>query len=462
MKNDEPKSVVITGFVSKDVRFPTSLDGTGSDVMSGAVDFSSAYCILKTNSPYEGHGMTFTIGRGNEIVCAAIDMLAPLIVNRSLSSLTANMGKTWRYLVSDSQMRWVGPEKGVTHLALAAVVNALWDLWAKTLHKPVWRVVVDMTPEEVVQCIDFRYITDAITPEEAVELLRKQRVGMEARLRDVEKNRAVPIYTTSAGWLNYSDEKMRMLLQDAKSKGFRQYKLKVSGDLERDIRRLEIFREVVGWDDVLMLDSNQIWSVQNATEYVSKLAHLKPLFIEEPTFPDDILGHATIRASLRPYSIAVATGEHCANRVMFKQFLQASALDYCQVDACRLGGLNEVLAVLLLAAKFNIPIHPHIGGVGLPEYSQHVSTIDYLVVSGRMSALEYIDALHEHFLHPAKIENGFHITPLEEGYSVEMKKASMEKFSFPGQEGGWWRSEEAKLLLQEERVIGWQPGRVNV
>ncbi|CAD6579540.1 MAG: L-galactonate dehydratase [Alectoria sarmentosa] len=451
------EAITITGYYTRDIRFPTSLQDEGSDAMNGAVDFSNPYCVLQTNSEYEGHGVSFTIGRGNNLVCAAIEMLAPLLVNRSLASLTSNMGNTWRYLASDSQMRWVGPEKGVVHLAQSAVINAIWDLWAKSQGKPVWRLVADMSPEEYVRCIDFRYITDALTPEEGIELLRKQELGKAERLKEVEENKAVPIYTTSASWLGYSDEKMKGLLEQSKIDGFRYYKLKVGGDLERDLRRLKLFRDVNGWDDILMLDSNQIWSVPEAESYLAELAHFKPLFIEEPTSPDDILGHATIRAALRKYNIKVATGEHCQNRIMFKQFLQAEALDYVQVDACRLGGLNEVMAVMLMAAKFHVPLHPHIGGVSLPEYSQHVITIDYLVVSGRRSVLEYIDALHEHFYHPAQIANGFHVTPTAPGYSVHMKPESMDRFTFPGGEGGWWRSEEAEKLLKLERTVGWRP-----
>ncbi|KAI9744328.1 MAG: L-galactonate dehydratase [Claussenomyces sp. TS43310] len=359
-------------------------------------------------------------------------------------------------------MRWVGPEKGVIHLALSAVANAIWDLWAKSVGKPVWKLVCDMTPEEYVRCVDFRYISDALSPAEAIELLEEKQKGKQTRLEEATDNTAVPIYTTSAAWLGYSDEKMRELLLQSKKDGFHHYKLKIGGDIERDLRRLKIFREVIGWDDILMLDSNQIWSVPEVEAYLAQLAHFKPLFIEEPTSPDDILGHARIRALLQKHNIAVATGEHCQNRVIFKQLLQAKAIDYCQIDACRLGGLNEVMAVMLLAAKFNTPIHPHMyvilsGGVGLPEYSQHVSTIDYVMVSGQKSVLEYIDSLHEHFYHPAQIANGHHITPISPGYSVEIKPESMDKYSFPGENGSWWTTKEAHAMINAERVVGWRP-----
>lgn len=450
--------VKITGFLTRDVRFPTSLDKTGSDAMNAAGDYSSAYCIIKTDSQYEGHGMTFTIGRGNEIVCAAISTIAPLIVGKDLDEITADWGKTWRYLVSDSQLRWIGPEKGVIHLALGAVVNGLWDLWAKTLNKPVWRIVADMTPEEVVRCIDFRYITDALTPEEAVALLKEVEPTKQDRIRDAEQNKAVPAYTTSAGWLGYSHEKLRALLEQSVKDGFKHFKLKVGGNLENDKIRLTIAREAIGYDkgNVLMVDANQIWSVPEAIEYMKELAQFKPWFIEEPTSPDDVLGHAAIRKALAdtPHgTVGVATGEMCQNRVMFKQFLQAGALTVLQPDACRVGGVNECLAILLLARKFGIPIVPHSGGVGLPEYTQHLSTIDYVVISGKKSLLEYVDHLHEHFEHPASVKDGYIVTPLEPGYSVQMKADSMDEYAFPGEQGkSWWTTDAAKVILEGPRI----------
>ncbi|EEQ31748.1 L-galactonate dehydratase [Microsporum canis] len=448
----------ITGFSSHDVRFPTSLDNTGSDAMNPATDYSAAYCVIQTDSAHAGHGMTFTIGRGNEIVCAAIDALAPLLVGKELDSLTADWGKTWRYLVSDSQLRWIGPEKGVIHLALGAVVNALWDLWAKTLNKPVWKVVADMTPEELVRCIDFRYITDALTPEEAIQLLREVEPGKQLRIEEAERNEAVPAYTTSAGWLGYDEEKMKALLEQSVQDGYRYFKLKVGGNLDKDKQRLTIAREAIGYDkgNVLMVDANQVWSVPEAISHMKELAQFKPWFIEEPTSPDDILGHAAIRKALQdtPHgAIGVATGEMCQNRVMFKQFLQSGALTVLQPDACRVGGVNECLAILLLARKFGVPVVPHSGGVGLPEYTQHLSTIDYVVMTGKKSVLEYVDHLHDHFECPARVQNGYYVTPMEPGYSVQMKARSMEEYSFPGEEGkSWWRSEEAKPVLQRARV----------
>ncbi|WKT46524.1 Enolase C-terminal domain-like [Fusarium oxysporum f. sp. vasinfectum] len=415
--------ITITGWKTRDVRFPTSLDGTGSDAMNAAGNYSSAYCILETDSEYTGHGMTFTIGRGNDIVCAAINHVAERLKGRTLSSLVANWGQTWRHLVNDSQLRWIGPEKGVIHLALGAVVNAVWDLWAKTLNKPVWRIVADMSPEEF----------------EAVAMLKEQEPTKAKRLEEALNNRAVPAYTTSAGWLGYGEDKMKSLLQETLNAGYRHFKVKVGGDIERDRKRLGIAREVIGYDkgNVLMTDANQVC--------LGSSRSLHP--------PHDVLGHKAVRDALKPYGIGVATGEMCQNRVIFKQLLQTGAIDVCQIDACRMGGVNEVLAVLLMAKKFGVPIVPHSGGVGLPEYTQHLSTIDYVVVSGKLSVLEYVDHLHEHFFHPSVIKDGYYTTPVEPGYSVEMKPESMDRFSYPGEKGvSWWTSDEAKVILDGEKI----------
>lgn len=368
--------------------------------------------------------------------------------------MTKDIGGTWRWLVGDSQLRWIGPEKGVIHLALGAAVNALWDLWAKSENKPVWKLVTDFTPEEFVRAIDFRYITDALTPEEAIEMLRNAEEGKQQRLQDALNDRAVPAYTTAAGWLGYSDEKMTGLLKDTMSKGYKHFKLKVGRDMQDDKRRLALARQVVGEEAVLMIDSNQIWSVPDAIEYVKQLAEYKLWFIEEPTSPDDILGHLAIKKALEPYGIKVATGEMCQNRVIFKQLLASGAIDICQIDACRLGGVNEVLAVLLLANKYNIPVVPHSGGVGLPEYTQHLSTIDYVCVSGKLSLLEYVEHFNKNFKYPSLVKDGYIITPTEPGYSAEATDEAVETYQFP--KGKFWNSPESdhissKVLLDFHR-----------
>lgn len=319
----------------------------------------------------------------------------------------------------------------------------------------MWRIICDMSPEEFVRCIDFRYITDAITPEEAVQLLKEAEPGKAARMEEALNSKAVPAYTTSAGWLGYGEEKMKSLLRETLDQGYRHFKLKVGGSVEEDKKRLSIAREIIGFDkgNILMVDANQIWSVPEAIDYMKQLAEFKPWFIEEPTSPDDIAGHRAVRDALKPYGIGVATGEMCQNRVIFKQLIMTGAIDVCQIDACRLGGVNEVLAVLLIAKKYGVPIVPHSGGVGLPEYTQHLSTIDYVAVSGKLSVLEYVDHLHEHFLHPAVIKGGYYQTPMEPGYSVEMKAESMDRFEYPGRDGvSWWKSEEARPILENEKI----------
>jgi L-fuconate dehydratase len=424
--------ITITDIAVHDVRFPTSRALDGSDAMNRDPDYSAAYVILKTDSPegIEGHGLTFTIGRGNELCVAAIHALAPLVRGRTLDSFTADMSAFWRQITGDSQLRWVGPEKGVIHLATAAVVNAVWDLWGKAAGKPVWKLLADMSPEELVACIDFRYITDALTPEEALGILRRHaatRAEREAEMRA----RGFPAYTTSAGWLGYSDEKVRQLCREAVAEGWTHIKMKVGVDLAADMRRAQLIREEIGPDRTLMMDANQVWEVGQAIENMRSLAQYRPLWIEEPTSPDDVLGHAAIARGVAP--VGVATGEHVQNRIVFKQLLQAGAISFCQIDACRLGGVNEALAVILMAAKFGVPVCPHAGGVGLCEYVQHLSLFDYICVSASLEnrVLEYVDHLHEHFLDPVVIKGARYMPPLRPGYSIEMKPESLETYAYP-------------------------------
>lgn len=428
----------ITDVTALDIRFPTSHLLDGSDAMNPDPDYSAAYVILRTDHPdgIEGHGLTFTIGRGNELCVAAIEALAPLLRGRTLESLTADMGAFWDMITGDSQLRWVGPEKGVIHLATAALVNAVWDLWAKAEGKPLWKLLVDLSPEQLVACIPFRYITDALTPEEALEILTRKaptKADREAQLvRD-----GYPAYTTSAGWLGYSDDKLRRLCREGVEEGWSHFKMKVGNDLADNVRRATIIREEIGPERHLMMDANQVWGVDEAIHQIEQLAKFDPWWIEEPTSPDDIFGHATIARQVAP--ISIATGEHCHNRVMFKQFLQAEAISFCQIDACRLGGVNEVLAVILLAAKFGVPVCPHAGGVGLCEYVQHLSMFDFVAVSGSLEnrQVEYVDHLHEHFVHPTVVRDGHYRAPTAPGYSITMKPESLRTYAFP--DGAAWR-----------------------
>ncbi|WP_035227806.1 MULTISPECIES: L-fuconate dehydratase [Acidiphilium] len=424
--------VRITGFETFDLRFPTSRLKDGSDAMNPDPDYSAAYVILHTDQDgLDGHGLTFTIGRGTEIAVAAIRAIAPLVVGLELDWITDNPGRFWRHVTGDSQLRWIGPDKGAIHLGTAAVVNAVWDLWAKAEGKPVWQLVGEMSPEALVRAIDFRYITDCITPEEALALLRDAAAGKDARLQTLLA-KGYPCYTTSAGWLGYDDDKLRRLVREAVDQGFRYIKFKVGQSVEDDIRRLRIAREIAGPACRFMIDANQVWEVDEAIDWVGRLAFADPWFIEEPTSPDDVEGHRAIRAAVAP--IRVATGEMCQNRVMFKQFIMRGAIDVVQIDACRLGGLNEVLAVLLMAAKYRLPVWPHAGGVGLCEYVQHLAMIDYLAISGTMDdrVVEYVDHLHEHFIDPCVIRDAAYMPPRAPGYSIAIKPQSLRDYAFTG------------------------------
>ncbi len=436
----------ITSVEIKDVRFPTSKSLDGSDAMNKDPDYSAAYVIIKTDDPrYEGHGLTFTIGRGNEVCVAAIKSLSYLLIGKSLSEFTSDMAGFWRMITGDSQLRWLGPDKGVIHLATGAVVNAVWDLYAKVEGKPLWKLLADMSPEELVACIDFTYIEDVITPDEAIALLSKLAGTKQERINYLIKN-GYPAYTTSAGWLGYSEEKLRRLCREAKADGWTHLKMKVGNDINQDVRRAEIIREEIGDDIKLMMDANQKWEVNEAIENMAKLARFNPWWIEEPTSPDDVIGHGTIAKAIAP--IKVATGEHCQNRIMFKQFLQSGAMNICQIDSCRVGGVNEVLSILLMAAKFNVPVCPHAGGVGLCEYVQHLAMIDFIAISGSLEdrIIEYVDHLHEHFLDPVKIRNGNYVVPQLPGYSIEMKLQSLEDYGFP--EGKIWKEIGSEVVLQ--------------
>jgi L-fuconate dehydratase len=431
----------ITDLRILDVRFPTSLSLDGSDAMNPDPDYSAAYVVLTTDRAdgIEGHGLTFTIGRGNEIVGAAIEALRPLVVGQAVAAFTSAPGTFWKLLTGDSQLRWIGPEKGAIHLATAAVVNALWDLWAKLERKPLWQLLSDLTPAQIVELVDWRYLTDALTPGEALTMLEKLAPTRAARTAEMLRD-GYPAYTTSAGWLGYPDDKIRRLCREALAEGFTHFKVKVGADRADDLRRTAIVREEIGPSRFLMIDANQRWDVGQAIEWTRALAPARPLWIEEPTSPDDVLGHAAIARALEPLGIGVATGEHCQNRVVFKQLLQARAIAYCQVDSCRLGGVNEVVAVLLLAAKFGVPVCPHAGGVGLCEYVQHESIFDYICVSGSLTGriTEYVDHLHEHFIDPCVVKEGRYLVPHAPGTSITMKPASLADHTYP--HGAVWQA----------------------
>jgi L-fuconate dehydratase len=429
----------ITGATVHDIRFPTSRTLDGSDAMHTAPDYSAAYVVLHTDAGdgLEGHGLAFTLGRGTEIVVAAINALAPIVVGRSLGEITSDMRGFWRDVTGEQQLRWIGPEKGAIHLASAALINAVWDLYAKVNRKPLWKLLVDMTPEQLVSCIDFRYISDALDAKEALAILERMAPGRAAREAEIRRS-GYPAYTTSAGWLGYSDEKLRALCREAVAAGWRHVKIKVGQRIDDDLRRARIVREEIGPDRRLMMDANQVWEVGDAIANVKRLAEFNPYWIEEPTSPDDVLGHAAIARAIAP--VKVATGEHCQNRVIFKQLFEAEAIGFCQLDACRLGGLNEVLAVLLLAAKFGVPVCPHAGGVGLCEYVQHISMFDYIAVSGSLEnrVLEYVEHLHEHFVDPVVIKDSSYVAPSAPGYSITMRPESIRRFEYPS--GPAWNS----------------------
>jgi L-fuconate dehydratase len=420
----------------RDIRFPTSRTNAGTAAMHSDPDYSAAYVILRTDRDLEGHGLAFTIGRGNDICAAAIGAFRTHVVGMSLDDITSDFAAFWRKLAGDSQLRWLGPEKGVIHMALAAIVNAVWDLYAKSQKKPLWKLLADMSPREIVACIDFRYITDALTPDEAVAILARHAPTKLAREAELLES-GCQAYTTSVGWFGYSDERIRDLCREALAQGWTHFKVKVGGTIEDDRRRVRLVREEIGPDCRLMIDANQRWDVGEAIARVQSLADFDLWWMEEPTSPDDILGHAAIARAIAP--VVVATGEHCANRVMFKQLFQAGAIGICQIDACRLGGVNENLAVLLMASKFGVPVCPHAGGVGLCEMVQHLAMFDFIAVSGTREnrVVEFVDHLHEHFLDPVTIRQARYMPPSRPGYSTTMLGPSREAYEFP--QGSAWR-----------------------
>jgi len=430
------KDPKITNVRVLDLRFPTSLQQIGSDAVNRDPDYSAAYCVLETDAGVEGHGLTFTLGRGTELCVSALQYLARFVHGRHLSSLTDDLAAFSRQLTGDSQFRWLGPEKGVIHLSAAALINAVWDLYARVEGKPLWKLLADFEPEQIVRAIDFTYITDAITPEEALALLKERAPCKQTRQKFLEQNGFLA-YTTSAGWIGFSDDKIRRLCHEALADGWTHFKLKVGGDPADDLRRARLLRAEIGSSNKLMMDANQKWGVTEAIERTQELAEVDPWWMEERTSPDDILGHARIRREVSP--VRIASGEHCQNRVMFKQFMQAGAIDVVQIDSCRVAGVSENLAVLLMAAKFNLPVCPHAGGVGLGECVQHLSAFDYLCVSTSLEnrVTEFVDHLHEHFVDPVRVVQGHYLLPQKPGYSTEIFSETLAKYRYP--EGPIWK-----------------------
>jgi L-fuconate dehydratase len=425
----------ITQVEVRDIRFPTSVQMDGSDALNLG-DYSATYVTLLTDSGLSGDGLTFTNGRGNEICVAAVHALKHHVIGRRLDEIIGNFRGFYRDLTADKQLRWLGPEKGILHMATGALINAVWDLWAKREGKPLWKLLVDLTPEQIVSAIDFSYITDVLTPEQALDILRRRQEGKGAREAEMRRD-GFPAYTTSTGWLGYSDEKVCRLCREAIAERWTAFKMKVGPNLEDNMRRAALMREEIGNERRLMMDANQCWDVGEAIRQMKSLARFNPWWIEEPTSPDDVLGHAAIARAVAP--IRVATGEVCQNRVIFKQLLQAEAIGFLQIDSCRIGGVNEVLSVLLMAAKFGVPVCPHAGGVGLCEYVQHISIFDYISVGGSLKdrVCEYVDHLHEHFVDPCIVRNARYVAPSRPGYSITMKPASLDAYEFPA--GRVWR-----------------------
>ena len=428
----------IVRLTTRDVRFPTSENLDGSDATNKDPDYSATYIELETEKGYCGYGLIFTIGRGNDQCCLAVDNMRHLVVGWEREEIERDIGAFYDHLRSDSQLRWLGPETGIVHMAMGGIVNAVWDLLARAAGKPVWRLLADMPPKQFVSCLDFRYITDILTFDEALEIVERNEAGKLARITRLE-SQGYPAYTTSPGWLGYSDGTLERLCREARAAGFRHVKLKVGEDLKRDLHRSSIARNALGADAKLILDANQAWEVDQAIGWMRQIADHSPWLIEEPTCPHDVLGHRKIREALAPFGIGVATGEHCQNRVLFKQFIAADALDVVQIDACRLAGLNEALTVYMIAAKHGKPVFPHAGGVGLCEYVQHLAMIDYVRISGLIGerVIEYVDHLHEHFVDPCIVSHGAYVAPTQPGFSIKMRPEALNDYSFPN--GRNWR-----------------------
>jgi len=408
------RPLVIRSVETRDARFPLEA-GAGADAVHSAPEYSFAVTLLCSGGEAHGTGIALTLGAGNQLVCGAIRLLAEGLAGREIDDLMADFGTASRRMADHPQLRWLGPHKGVVHLALASITNACFDLWAKSRGLPLWRLLLDLTPEQVVSLLDLRYLEDILTPEKAVALLRENapgRVDREYVLRT-----GYPGYNTAVGWFSYEDEEVRERTREALGRGFRAFKLKVgSADADRDVRRATLLRELAGPEAALMLDANQQWTLPQALRMCEALAPMEPYWIEEPTHPDDIEAHRQLARAIAPMRIAL--GEQVPNRVVFKNFMEAAAVHFVQPDCTRLAGVSEFLTVSLLARVFGLPVAPHVGDMG--QIHQHLVLFNHIALGHEALFLEYIPHLRDRFVHPAIVEEGVYRTPLEPGCSSDL------------------------------------------
>ncbi len=423
--------VSITAATVTDLRFPTSRTLDGSDAMNPDPDYSAAYLELSTSEPgLTGCGFVFTIGRGNDIQAAAVEVVADRLVGRELDGLLENPSAVNRELNWDSQLRWLGPDKGVMHMAVGAAMNAVWDLRCKREGRPLWSTLSHLEPAEVVALVDWTYLSDFLDPAQAREILEERRSERDSRIADLRRD-GLAAYTTSPGWLGYSDDKLERLCRQALDDGFNTIKLKVGADLDNDCRRLGIARTAIGPDTALAIDANQRWSVPDAIAAIGRFAEFNLRWVEEPTHPDDVVGHATIAKAVHP--VPIATGEHLANPTLAKQLLQLGGAQILQIDATRVGGVHDLVAMILLAARAGVDVIPHAGGVGLCEAVQHFAFFNAISVAADPSqlALEYVDHLHEHLDQPVEVTSGRYRLPTQPGAGTAFRPGTAAAFAYP-------------------------------
>jgi L-fuconate dehydratase len=409
-------SVVVRRVATRDARFQLK-PGEGVDAIHTSPQYAYAVALLETDGPWTGTGLALTLGHGTDLVCSAIETLGQILVGREIDELMAEFGTVFRQIADHPQLRWLGPHKGVVHLALASLTNACFDLWAKSHRVPLWKLLLDLTPEQIAALLDLSYLEDVLLPGDVVELVRAEHARRHER--DWVFARGYPGYDTSVGWFHYSDEQVRENARRAVDSGFSAMKLKVgSADTARDVRRALMVREVVGADVQIMLDANQQWNLPKAVRICLELAAMTPYWIEEPTHPDDVLAHQTLARAIAP--IAVAVGEHIPHRVLFKNYMQAGAAHFIQVDCTRVGGISEFITVSLLARKFNLPVVPHVGDMG--QIHQHLVLFNCVALGHEAVFLEYIPHLRDYFMHPAQAEGGVYRVPQEPGSSSDLRE----------------------------------------